>query len=213
MTKNHSEEIRRRIQEEATRQFATRGFSGTSLETIADGVGIRRPSLLYHFGSKERLREAVLEELFQHWKDEIPRVLTAATGEQDRFDATIEAFLGFFLEDPNRARLILREALDRPEELQKFLQHHLTPWSKIITHYIRLGQRLGLVGDRVNPEAYVIQVIVQVIATTAVGYVAAAVFESEVRQSREAKVAELVRMARASLFLRPSPSKEVEDNG
>lgn len=49
---------RQRVLEEASSLFAERGFHGTSTRAIADAVGIRQPSLFYHFSSKaEILRE------------------------------------------------------------------------------------------------------------------------------------------------------------
>jgi AcrR family transcriptional regulator len=106
-------EVRAQILTQATRLFAKLGYDGTSVQQIADAVGIRKPSLLYHFKSKDELRENVLAEMLAHWNAVLPGLLLKASTEE-RFDATMEALSEFFIEDPDRARLFLRETLDRP---------------------------------------------------------------------------------------------------
>jgi AcrR family transcriptional regulator len=57
---------REQILEAATAVFAEYGYAGGSLRTIADRVGVSPASLLQHFGSKEGLLMAVLEDWDHH---------------------------------------------------------------------------------------------------------------------------------------------------
>src|SRR5258708_9690599 len=112
----------------ATRLFAAHGFEGTALQDIADAVGVSKPAVLHHFPSKEHVRQAVLDGILTHWNEALPRLLLAATASQDRFDAVFGETHRFFAADPDRARLIVREALDRPAEMRKLLRGPVRQW-------------------------------------------------------------------------------------
>jgi len=151
----------------ATRLFAARGFDGTSIQAVAEDVGIRKPSLLYHFPTKDDLRRAVLENLLVHWNEVLPRLLMAATSGPQQFDAVFRETISFFSEDPDRARLLLREALDRPAEMRALIRDHVRPWATVICDYIRKGQAAGRVRADVDPEAYLVHAINLVISSIA----------------------------------------------
>ena len=53
--------LRQRIVEASLKLFADQGFRATTVQQIADEVGISKQRLLYHFSSKEELHRAVLE--------------------------------------------------------------------------------------------------------------------------------------------------------
>src|SRR5258706_13789890 len=110
------EDVREQILASATRQFAKQGYEATSVQTIADDVGIKKPSLLYHFASKEALRIAVYQKMLDHWNEVLPRLLQAATSGEGQFNAVVSHLVSFFTEDPDRARLIVREVLNRPTQ-------------------------------------------------------------------------------------------------
>jgi AcrR family transcriptional regulator len=152
-------DVAQRILDQATRLFARHGFVGASLRDIAKAVGIRKPSLLYHFPSKDELRRGVLEQMLAHWNEAVPRILRAATSGPEQFDAIAAETLRFFRDDPDRARLLLRELLDRPEEIAPLVALRVQPWARIVCDYIRKGQEQGRVHADVDPEAYVAQVI------------------------------------------------------
>src|SRR5947199_374412 len=79
-----------------TRLFASQGFDGTSLQEIADEVGVSKPAVLHHFPSKEDLRRAVLDGILDHWREALPRLLLAATASTDRFEAVFGELHRFF---------------------------------------------------------------------------------------------------------------------
>ncbi|GAA5087732.1 AcrR family transcriptional regulator [Thermocatellispora tengchongensis] len=70
-------ERRRAIIEAAIDLFSRRGYRNTGIAAVAEQAGVTAPAVVHHFGSKEKLLEAVLAEL-----DE--RALRRLTGYQSR---------------------------------------------------------------------------------------------------------------------------------
>lgn len=197
MVERNAPDARSAILAEATRLFASRGFEGTAVQDIADAVGVTKPAVLHHFSTKEKLREAVLETILSHWKDTLPQLLLAATASEDRFERVLGELWRFFSSDRDRARLVIREALDRPAELKRLLRGPVRPWLAAVAEYIRAGQARGQHYADVDAEAYVLHILQLVLVAAASEPVTSAVLEKDeaARYDRE-----LVRIARASLF-------------
>ncbi|OBI43169.1 TetR family transcriptional regulator [Mycobacterium kyorinense] len=64
MTRPRSD-TRERIQDAARELFVQQGVQRTSLQDIADKLGITKPALYYHFPSREELVRSILEPLIE----------------------------------------------------------------------------------------------------------------------------------------------------
>ena len=109
---------RDQILAEAMHCFAEQGFDGTSLNDIAAGVGIRRPSLLHHFPSKEAIYREVFERSLSDWIVRIEKVGDAQGNEPwDQMELVVDTAFDWFAENPDFVRIMRREALDNQGHL------------------------------------------------------------------------------------------------
>jgi TetR/AcrR family transcriptional regulator len=193
-------DVRAKILSEATRLFARKGVDGTSLQEISDAVGVKKPSLLYHFPSKDALHAGVLESVISHLSEALPKLLKAAARE-DRFDAILDETIHFFAADPDRARLLLREALDRPTDMRKLLEAGALSWMGLLADSIRKAQAEGLMRADADPEVWLLQVIHLVVGTFTSGPILQTLVGKHSKTVDQRLIHELKRVARASIMV------------
>ncbi len=89
--------------------FAQRGFDGTSVRALTKEAGANLGAVTYHFGSKQDLYAAVLEDGLRPLAERVVRTAKAKGTARQRMLAVMEAYFDHFAERPEMPYLLLQE--------------------------------------------------------------------------------------------------------
>jgi AcrR family transcriptional regulator len=104
------EQARRAILDAALQQFSAYGYRRASMEDLARAAGLSRPSLYFHFGSKEELFRALVQRLQDDQLAEAERALMLDASLEDRVLAMLAAqfthFVALMAGSPHGAEIL-----------------------------------------------------------------------------------------------------------
>ncbi len=137
----------------ATREFADKGFSGARIDAIAAATATRKYMIYYHFGSKEALYLAVLEDVYRGIReaekglhlDELPPAEALAQLVGFAFD--------YHHGHPDFVRLVMAENINKGEYLAR--SDVIRELNQSVIHAVRelyrRGVRQGVFRDGLDP--------------------------------------------------------------
>jgi AcrR family transcriptional regulator len=144
---------RDRILEAALTTFAAHGTVGTSVQAVADAVGMSKQAVLHHFPTKDRLRDGVYELLAARFHEQLPGVAAELVSRShDRYRALIEVVLERFDDNAAPFRFLAFELLERPDAVLAWLQTEAAPWLGLIKGVVEQSKDFK---DGFDPEAHV----------------------------------------------------------
>ncbi len=152
------------ILDAATEFFARRGFGGVAIQEIADAAGVHKTTVLYQFGTKEALHEAVLDLALEPVLTMMNNFL-AGEFNRERLSWHLDHLHSHMAANPSVPRLMVRELLEGGEYGQAYLDRFVGPVFEPTKN--RLDEAREEFGDRlpdVDPALFVYDLHVQIMS-------------------------------------------------
>lgn len=108
-------ETRDRLLAKALKLFSARGYEAVGVQEIVEAAGVTKPSLYHHFGSKDGLLEALLQDRFEELFDALGPALQYHGDLPATLTAVAQAYLGFAQKRADFHRLQLALWYSAPE--------------------------------------------------------------------------------------------------
>ena len=148
--RKRGKKTREKILKVATKLFAKYGFAGTSMDEIAERVGIRKASLYHHFSSKQEIYEELIKRVFA----EIIKIFQVSFSSGDILkDAEnfISKIMNFILQNEDYVKILLRELLDENLPVKQFALEYVPKILSFGLEILERGRKEGIFKENVDP--------------------------------------------------------------
>lgn len=151
------ERTRQRLLEAAFREVHKYGFQNAGIDAILAATNVTKGALYYHFGSKEALGYAMVEEIVAKF----PRDRWLLPLERTKDKDAIDALIGVVQSIPTRPKDIkggcplvnlAQEMSPLDEQFRKRLRRIFQGWQEGVATTLRRGQEQGSVRRDLDPE-------------------------------------------------------------
>jgi AcrR family transcriptional regulator len=142
----------------ANEVFATRGFRGASLKTIAKRVGLSEPGLLHHFASKDELLLELLTMRDQHDEE---RIVEAYAAHAEALDVLLE-LCRQNADRPGIVRLftiLAAESVDDDHPAHEWFLERYRLRTRQVTERLASEQRAGHIAADIDPRMVAPQIL------------------------------------------------------
>ena len=134
-------DTRTRILTEAIEAFGGRGYDAVSLDDLADALGVRKQTILYHFGSKKELFEAAIDSAIGDLGTTLIQAASGNTG-WPAVEAVVRAVFRIAVRQPERLG-VLREVMRLGGEWSARATNAMEPIIERARLFLSLEMRRG----------------------------------------------------------------------
>ncbi len=124
--------------------FARRGFHNTSISDIANGAGITKGAIYWHFENKEALFAAILEKMKHNWQRTVRQHVDEVDSPLEKIDQLFENFYLLLVQDPDTSIFLQRVSLEPDGKYSERLSEAFERTADFISTIFEKGKESGL---------------------------------------------------------------------
>jgi len=145
------EVLESRILRSAEVVFAAKGFSGASMERIAEISQISKQNLIYYFPNKDLLYKRVLKEILDIWIEKLSFLESDGATPEDVIRGYVREKMQLSRLYPNGSKVFAHEVISGAPVLKDYLLSHLKPQFDRDVELVKSWINKGLIDD-IDPE-------------------------------------------------------------
>lgn len=144
---------RKRLLRAARDEFARNGLKGARVDEIAARSGVNKQLVYYHFGNKEELYLAVLEDTYQEIRHRERQLDLGHLDPMTAMERLVEFTFDYFTENPHFVSLLNDENLHRARHLRmsSIIKDLHSPLVEMIADTLRRGAAEGIFRNGIDP--------------------------------------------------------------
>ena len=135
---------RAQIIDVAARLFEEHGYHETTMEMLAQEVGVKKASLYYYFASKDLILVDIHEEMIDHLLEAADRRDAAAADPVDRLHGIITDLVALMELFPGRLRIFFEHYRELPVEQRAAIQVKRNRYQGVLVTALRDGSAAGV---------------------------------------------------------------------
>lgn len=131
--------------------FASKGFSGASMDRIAEIAKISKQNLIYYFSNKDLLYKRVLKEMLDIWVEKLSFLETQGDTPEDIIRSYVHEKMQISRLYPNGSKVFAHEIISGAPVLKEYLISSLKPQFDRDVVLVKSWINKGLIDD-IDPE-------------------------------------------------------------
>ena len=139
----------------ATPLFAKKGYAGTTVKDIMDATGMNISLVSYHFGGKDGLFRACIEQFGKSRLALAEKTLTPPASRKEfevRLQMFLDAMIDIHIEQPDIMDLMHREFDNRSNKNMEIFENTFLKIFQLLLNFISTAQKRKIVRSDVNPK-------------------------------------------------------------